>query len=457
MLISFHGAAETVTGSCHLIDLGKHKFLVDCGAFQGAREIRDLNYESFPFAAHEISQVLITHAHQDHIGRLPLLVRAGYQGTFLATKATIGLARISLPDAGSIQEEDARRARKHGSRHREPKPLFTEQDAYETLKRFDPLPYHQWVELPGKLQVQAHYAGHILGSAYLRIALPDGQILVMGGDLGRYNTPIIRDPEVCDFADHLVIESTYGDRLHEDEDPKIALKEAITYAVQERSAIIVPSFSIGRTQEILYHIRELVEASEVPRIPIFLDSPMAVSATELYATAKEEHDEEMQHSLKFGVRPLEPENLTIVRDREASKALNQVQGPIMIIAGSGMANGGRVQHHLLHRLSRASNQVLFTGFQAVGSLGRHLVDGASSVKLLGSEVQVNARIRKMGSLSAHADQEEMMSWLRNFKTPPKTTFLVHGEPEAQHVLKSRILRELDWNVVIPRLHEAFKL
>jgi len=455
--LSFHGAAQTVTGSCHLIQFGNTKILVDCGVFQGSRQLRDQNYAPFPFDPSELDLVIVTHAHQDHIGRLPKLVKEGYQGKFLATKATIGLARIALPDAGRIQEEDAKRARKHGSRHADPQPLFSEEDAYEALKRFEPISYNSWTPLPGGAQLRYRFAGHILGSAFAEIACPDGQILLMGGDLGRYNTPIIRDPETVDHADYLVIESTYGDRFHSHEDPRARLAEVMTNAVESGGVVVVPSFSIGRTQELLYYISELQDAGQCPKIPIFLDSPMAVSATQLYANSKEEHDEDMLIAVSEGDHQLEPEGFTIVRDRDASKALNFRPGPFVVIAGSGMANAGRVVHHLTHRLGQASTQVLFTGYQAEGTLGRRLMDGADRVKVLGTEISVKATVDKLNSLSAHADQDEILKWLGGFQRAPKTTFLVHGEPDAQHGLQARIKADLGWNVEIPAMNQSFEL
>jgi len=455
--ISFHGAAGTVTGSCHLLDVDGKRFLVDCGIFQGSGELRDLNYEPFPFDPREIDAVIVTHAHQDHIGRLPKLVKDGYRGPIYATQASIGLSRISLPDSARIQEEDARHARKHGSRHADPHPLYTEEDAFAALKQFRPVPYHQWHDLPGKAVFRFLPAGHILGSAFAEITLQDGERILMGGDLGRYNSPIIRDPEKVEAAEYLVIESTYGDRLHSGESPLDKIELMIRFVMDSGGALLVPSFSIGRTQEMLYYFRKLQDAGRIPRIPIFIDSPMGISATNLYARSKDEHDEDMLISVEEGRSELEPEGLRMIRDKEESKALNSRPGPMVILAGSGMVNGGRIQHHILHRIEDPANAILFTGYQAEGTIGRRLLEGDSPVSILRREVDVRARIEKANALSAHADQHEIMRWLHGFKQAPKRTFIVHGEPEPREALAARIREELGWELELPNLHERFSL
>jgi metallo-beta-lactamase family protein len=455
--IQFCGAAQTVTGSCHLIEFNGKRILVDCGIFQGNRHLRDENYEPFPFDPTEIDMVVVTHAHQDHIGRLPKLVKEGYQGDFLATKATIGIARIALPDAGRIQEEDARRARKHGSRHSDPQPLFTEADAFETLKHFRPVPYHTNHSLPGGANLRYLPAGHILGSAYAEITFPDGERILMGGDLGRFDTPIIKDPAYVDSTEFLVVESTYGDRLHEKEDPQEKIGEIISQTAESGGVVLIPSFAIGRTQELLYYIARLQLDNRLPRIPIFIDSPMAMSICDVYTRNPDEFDEEAKAAEDLHQSLTEPQGVQYVRDKEMSKEINKQPGPFVVIAGSGMCNGGRIQHHLLHRLSDARNTVLFTGYQADGTLGRRILDHEPVVSIFGEEVRVAARIERANALSAHADQGEILDWLRHFKTPPKTTFIVHGEPKAQLALQARIRAELGWNTVIPAQAERFDL
>lgn len=455
--IGFYGAAETVTGSRHLLTLDGKRILVDCGLFQGTRDARQLNWEPFPVLPDSIDAVVITHAHTDHIGWLPRLVAQGFRGPIYATPATLGLCRISLPDSARLQEEEARRANKHGSRHQPALPLYTEEDAYACLRNFRAVSYAKPQSLPGGATLVYHPAGHILGSAFAEIFFENGERILMGGDLGRYDMPIIRDPAVIENAEYLVVESTYGDRIHPEQDPMLVIEQVAHAAMENGGAIIVPSFAIGRTQELMYFIRRLQDEGRMPRIPIFIDSPMAVSATKLYADSKEEHDEDMQISLEEGRSELEPDGVTFVRDREQSKALNAQRGPLMIIAGSGMANGGRIVHHLLRRLSDPSTIVLFTGYQANGTLGRRIVNGEPVVRILGQEVHVRARIEQLSSLSAHADQTEILRWLSGFKNPPRKTFIVHGEPPAQKALRERIIETLGWDVVIPHMGETFPL
>jgi metallo-beta-lactamase family protein len=455
--IAFYGAAETVTGSRHLLSIGDKKVLVDCGLFQGGRELRERNWLPFPIHPSEIDAMVLTHAHLDHVGYLPKLVKDGFRGPVYCTKATQELSRISLPDSGRIQEEDARRANRHGTRHQPALPLYTEADAYECMKRFHPVKYGVLNPLPGGAQFRFSPAGHILGSAFAEIFFEDGQMILMSGDLGRYNTPIIKDPTVMTHADYLVVESTYGDRLHSHEDVLAKLEEIMRSSIETGGAVLVPSFAIGRTQELLYYLRQLQDAGRMPRIPVYIDSPMAVSTTALYAACLEEHDEETQLAIDIHHSPLEPDHVTFVRDRETSKALNSTRGPLMIIAGSGMANGGRIQHHLMHRLSDPSTIVLFTGYQADGTLGRRLIEGAPMVHIMGQEIEVKARIDKVNALSAHADQGEILQWLGGFKQPPKKTFIVHGEPPAQAVLQEKIREQYGWDTVIPHQADSFTL
>jgi len=452
------GAAETVTGSKHLLTLNGHKVLVDCGLFQGPKELRDRNWQPLPLDVKEIEAIVITHAHLDHIGYLPRIVQQGYSGPIYATKATIDLSRISLPDSGRLQEEDARFMNKHNlSSHKPALPLYTEDDAYACLKLFQPLHYNQLHDLPGKATFQYMPAGHILGSGFAEIYFDNGERILMSGDLGRFNTAIIQDPTSVDFAEYLVVESTYGDRFHAHEDTEGKLTQILNDAFEKGSVVLVPSFSIGRTQELLYSINNLQHQNRIPRIPFFIDSPMAVSTTQVFQQASEEYDTDMKLLIKQGEDPLHPEQTTFVRDSEQSRALNSQKGPMVIIAGSGMATGGRIVHHLLHHLSDPTCVVLFTGYQGEGTLGRDLIEGAQQVKILGQTVPVRASVEKLNALSAHADQGEIMQWLGNFKTPPKRTFIVHGEPPAQAALMGRIQQDLKWDVVIPKQAQQFTL
>lgn len=456
--ITFHGAAQTVTGSRHLIEYENVKVLVDCGMFQGPREIRDLNWKDFPVDVEALDAIVITHAHTDHIGYLPRLWSMGYRGPIYATPGTIALAGISLPDGGRIQEEEARyRNRKGFSRHDPALPLFTESDAREVLKLFRPIHFHQWQDLPKGATFRYMPAGHILGSAFAEIYFPSGERILMGGDLGRYDRPIMQDPYACDFAEYLVVESTYGNRVHAEEDTQSILADLIHQAVERRGVILVPSFAIGRTQEMLWHINKLYSENRAPRIPIYVDSPMANSATLLYMKLTDDLDKDMRVDLSEENSPLGPDLVRFVQDRGMSKQLNYAKGPFMVIAGSGMATGGRILHHLLHRLSDPDNIVLFTGYQGEGTMGREMLDGAPEVQIFRERVAVRAEIRKLNSLSAHADSNEIMRWLHNFKAAPKKTFIVHGEPPAQEALRNRIVSELGWEVEIPSMHQTFKL
>lgn len=447
-----------MTGSRHLLEVDGKKILVDCGLFQGASDLRKRNWQPFPVPPSEIDAVVITHGHNDHIGYLPKFVKEGYRGPIYATRATIGLAKISLPDSARLQVEEA----KYANRHREEgepvrEPLFDEEDVHQTLRLFESVPYRQLHKLPGGCQFQYFPAGHILGSAFAEVYFPSGERILMSGDLGRYDTPIIIDPAEIEFAEYLVLESTYGDRLHGNESPETVLELVLRRAIDEGGTVIVPSFAIGRTQELLYAIGRLFDRGVLPRIPIYLDSPMAISATELYLRCTEEHDEEMKIRLAEGDPVLDPPGVRIVRDASESKALNYRREPAMIISGSGMANGGRVVHHLKHHLNDPTTTVLFTGFQAAGTLGRRLIEGEPRVRIHGEEIDVRARVESINSLSAHADYGEILRWLGGFKTPPKTTFLVHGEPDAQDSLREKIERELGWKVEIPEQGRRFEL
>jgi metallo-beta-lactamase family protein len=456
--IQFCGAARTVTGSRHVLRYENKTVLVDCGLFQGSRELKQRNWAPFPIGVDEIDAVVLTHAHQDHIGYLPKLVREGYSGPIYATKATIDLCRISLPDSGRLQEEDARYRNKHGlTRHNPALPLYTESDAYACLRQFQAMPYQSFHDLPGGAKWRYLPAGHILGSAFAEVYFPNGERIMMSGDLGRFDTPILKDPWPVDFAEYLVVESTYGDRLHSDENTEDHLEAILRNAIERGGAVLIPSFAIGRTQELLFHLKRLQRAGRMPRIPLYVDSPMASSTTQVYQKVAEEHDEEAKLAFSLNDDPLEPEGLVYVRDREQSKALNSQKGPLVIIAGSGMATGGRIVHHLLHRLNDPSTTVLFTGYQAEGTLGRKILEKAALVHILGQEVRVAATVDKLNALSAHADQAEILRWLHGFKSPPKRTFIVHGEPPAQEALRSKIASDLGWNVAIPEHLQEFEL
>ncbi|MBX3096728.1 MAG: MBL fold metallo-hydrolase [Fimbriimonadaceae bacterium] len=457
--ITFMGAAQTVTGSKHLIETNGKRILVDCGLFQGGKQLRALNWKGLPIAATDIDAVILTHAHTDHIGYLPRLIKQGFRGPVYATRGTIGLCKISLPDSGRLQEEDAdRHNRKGTSRHAPALPLYTEADAYDTLKKLVPVHFHQFQELPGGGTFQFIPAGHILGSAFAEIYFENGERILMSGDLGRYDRPLLVDPEPVDWAEYLVIESTYGDRLHSVEDTKARLEEMANWVFERGSALLVPSFAIGRTQEMLYYVNELRDEGRLPKMPIYVDSPMATATTLLYVDPSDDMDPDLKIDLREGNSPFSRDLVRFVRDRGASKALNDYRGPMIIIAGSGMLNGGRMLHHVLHRVSDPDTLLLFTGYQAGETVGRQFLEGADTVSIFGNPIDVRCRVEKLNSLSAHADQGEIMRWLGNFRTPPKKTFIVHGEYPVQQVLRDKIKQDLGWDAVeIPAMDESFEL
>lgn len=454
--ISFHGAARTVTGSRHLIRLGKKQVLVDCGLFQGPAELREKNWQPLPFEPADVDAVILTHAHTDHIGYLPRMVADGFRGPVYATPSTIDLCKISLPDSAKIQEEDARHALKHNL-DRPHEPLYTEENARAAIALMRPVHYFDFVDLPGKAVFRFMPAGHVLGSAFAEIYFENGERILMSGDLGRWNRPILKDPTMVDMAEYLVMESTYGNRVHSEEDPLAILEEVMTEAVRSQGCVLVPSFAIGRTQELLWCLNELQKQGRCPRVPVYVDSPMANAATLLFVRHTEDLDKETRIDMEEGRSPFDPDMVRFVRDKAMSKSLNGAKGPMVIISGSGMASGGRIVHHLKNRLDDPDTTVLFTGFQAGGTLGRRLVEGEDRVDIMGQRISVRARILKMNSLSAHADQKEMLGWLKAFKTPPKKTFLVHGEPEAQDVFAEKIRSELGWTVEIPEQDQGFDL
>lgn len=456
--ITFHGAAGTVTGSRHLLSIEGKNVLVDCGLFQGPRHIREKNWEPFPINPHEIDAIILTHAHTDHIGFLPRLVKLGYRGPVYATRGTIGLCRVSLPDSGRLQEEQARFMNKHGVTSHDPAlPLYTEADSYEALNLLKPLHYFEFRDLPGKAQFRFMPAGHILGSAYAEIYFENGERILMGGDLGRYDRPIIKDPTAVDFSEYLVIESTYGNRIHSNRDAKAELKEIIQRGYRDGSVILVPSFAIGRTQELLWYLHELEMEGELPNMPIYVDSPMASKTTLLYQAMDEDHDYDMKVDLSEGNSPFREDMVKIIRDREMSKELNFAKGPFMVIAGSGMCTGGRILHHLKAHIENENTIIVFTGYQAEGTLGRDIQNGDPEVKIFRGIHPVNAQIETLDMLSAHADSVEMLNWLKGFKEAPKKTFIVHGEPDAALALQQKISEQLGWETVIPAQGDQFDL
>jgi metallo-beta-lactamase family protein len=449
--LRFLGAAGTVTGSRFLVDHGPGRTLVDCGLFQGPRSLRERNWEPFPEDVATLDRIVLTHAHIDHSGFLPRLVRQGYDGPVWASAATCDLLALTLPDAGHLQEEEARwRNRKGRTRHRPALPLFTEDDARQALDLLRPVPYDQVLDLDGTVGLRLLRAGHILGSALVEFRWPEPgpqSTLLFSGDLGRLGQPILKDPAPVRSAGILVLESTYGDRTHPDVMPAEELQRLIHRTVDRKGILLIPSFAIGRTHLLLYMLYDLQMAGSIPILPLYIDSPMAISAVPLYCRHTEEHDLTMR-ALTAEECPLRPRNLRMMRTVEQSKSLNDLEGPAIIISASGMATGGRIVHHLRRRLDDPRNMVLFVGYQAQGTRGRYLQDGAEKIRIYGDEIAVRAQVETLSGLSAHADAEETLAWLGHFDYAPRMTYLVHGEPDSSRALAALIGERLGWNVAV---------
>jgi metallo-beta-lactamase family protein len=451
MKITFLGATGTVTGSKYLLTFGGRSVLVDCGLFQGYKQLRLRNREPLRFDPHELDAVILTHAHIDHSGYLPLLVKQGFAGDVICTQGTRDLCEILLPDAGYLQEEEARYAERHGySKHHPPLPLYTREDAIASLRQLRPVEFDLPIDLAGGLKVQFLEAGHILGAAIVRVE-HDGKTTVFSGDLGRPNDPIMVAPATVTEADYLVVESTYGERIHDPSDPVDTLARIINETAQRGGVLLVPAFAVGRTQSLLYYIGRLEEEGRIPDLPVYLDSPMAVNATSIYARHEHEHRLSADEYERLFSR------VSYINSVEASKALSQRDGPMIVVSASGMATGGRVLHHMAAFAPDPKNTILFAGYQAGGTRGAALVSGADSVKIHGEYVPVRARVEALNNLSAHADSVEILEWLGHFERPPRTTFITHGEPSASDVLRLRIQDRLGWSCVVPDHGERFSL
>jgi metallo-beta-lactamase family protein len=448
--VSFVGACGTVTGSSTLLELGERTLLVDCGQFQGGEEIEILNWRPFPFDPASIDGVLLTHAHLDHSGLLPKLVAEGFSGPVWCSRPTRPLARLVLEDAAELQEEETRYARKKGySRHAEPRPLFDRADAARTLERLEPLRFHDTHELFPGIRVRFLRAGHLLGAASLQLEAKDGRgqrrRWLFSGDVGRWDAPILVDPELPeDPPDALLLESTYGDREHDETPPVDALREIIARTVARGGTVLIPAFALGRTQDLLYYLTLLVDSGALSDDEVFLDSPMAIRATEIYRQASPEFDDELREMISNGDNPLARDRFRRCRSVDESKQLNARRRPAVIVASSGMATGGRIVHHLVHKLPDPCSTVVFVGYQAAGTRGRALVDGARKVSIHGRAVDCHAEIVQIGGLSAHADCEELLRWCRGLPAPPGRVFLNHGEDPARKALAATLANEAGW-------------
>jgi metallo-beta-lactamase family protein len=449
--LGFHGATETVTGSKFLLSHDGQRVLIDCGLFQGYKQLRQRNWQALPFPAKQVDAVVLTHAHVDHSGALPLLTKQGFSGRIHATEGTTALCQILLPDAAHLQEQDAEYANRKGfSRHRPALPLYDSRDAKHALEHFRPHPFDREFTPAKHFTASFARAGHILGAASVHIQVGDRSIL-FSGDLGRSNDPLIRPPAARRPSDYVVIESTYGNRLHGSADPRDALAEVIERTTTRGGSVVVPAFSVGRTQALLLLLEQLREAGRLPHVPIYLDSPMAIAATELYRDHPDTH--------RLDARTCERmcSIAHYVREVEDSKQLDRLDHPIILISASGMATGGRVVHHLRHFLPDARHTVLLTGFQAGGTRGGKLLAGDERIRIHGEWVPVHAEIASLDMLSAHADRDELLTWLRTSDHQPRRVFIVHGELEAAEHLRERITDELGWDCAVPEYRDEVEL
>ncbi|WP_068878729.1 MULTISPECIES: MBL fold metallo-hydrolase RNA specificity domain-containing protein [unclassified Phenylobacterium] len=445
------GGAGTVTGSKHLLQSQGRSLLVDCGLFQGQKALREQNWAPFPVDAAKLGGVVLTHAHLDHSGYIPKLVKEGFRERIVSTHATMELCDILLRDSGHIQESDADRANRYGySKHKPALPLYGVRDAERALEFFSPAEVHKPLQLPGGARLVLRRAGHILGAATAELEWA-GRKVVFSGDLGRYDDEMMRDPEPVPEADYLLVESTYGNRRHEQTDSTEALGKAIERTIQRGGTVVIPAFAVGRAQALLYHIWKLKQAGRIGLVPVYLDSPMAIDASEMLCSHLDDH------RLTPEVCRAACAVATYTRDVEASKEITRNTMPKVIIAASGMATGGRVLHHLKAYGPDRRNLILFSGFQAAGTRGSALLGGAKEVKIHGQWIPIHAEVRNLPMLSAHADAEEILRWLGGFKRPPKRTFIVHGEPDASETLRTRIEGELGWPCTVSAPMQRYEL
>ncbi len=450
--LTFMGGAGTVTGSKYLLEQNGHRILVDCGLFQGYKQLRLRNWAPLPVAPSSISAVVLTHAHLDHSGYLPLLVKNGFRGAVICTQATADLCGILLPDSGHLQEQDAQFANRHRfSKHHPALPLYTEEDAAHALDFLKPTAFDKVIPLPGGAELRFRRAGHILGAASALVEW-DGLTIAFSGDIGRYDDPLMPDPVTPEGADYLLMESTYGNRSHDSADPQDILAALIAKTIGRGGTVVVPAFAVGRAQSLLFLINRLKAAGRLPAVlPVFLDSPMAIDATEIFRRHPQDH------RLTGKALKIMDGDIHYVRTAEESKALTANPMAKVIISASGMATGGRVLHHLEHYAPDPRNTILFTGFQAGGTRGATMVAGAQSVKMYGKYIPVRAQVQNLSMLSAHADQAELLRWARDFRNPPRRTFVVHGESQSADTLRHTLEEKLGWACSVAELGQKVTL
>ncbi|HEX8141498.1 MAG TPA: MBL fold metallo-hydrolase [Pyrinomonadaceae bacterium] len=463
--LSFWGGVGTVTGSKYLIESDGGRVLVDCGMFQGLKELRERNWQEPPFDPESLDAVLITHAHIDHTGYLPRLVAKGFRRPVYCSRGTADLLKVLLPDAARLQEEDAAYRNRHNlTKHKPALPLYTEEDAREALNLIEPVVNTgEPIEVAPGIRAGFRTAGHILGSSMVLVEIDgagsdgQGRRVLFSGDLGHYDQPIIHDPAAPPACDYLLVESTYGDRLHDPEDPKDALARIINETAARKGVVLIPAFAVGRTQELLYLIRELEDEKRVPVLPVRVDSPMAAAATRVYSNRTEEQDEEYASVLARREHPLRTHSMITASSRDESKRLNAEEGTRIIISASGMMTGGRVLHHARRFLPDSRSTIVFVGYQAAGTTGRRILDGEREVKIMGQFVEVRCHIERVGGFSAHADWKEVLRWLEGMSAAPRRTLLTHGEPEAAAAMAAHIHERFGWEVEVPTYGERTEI
>ncbi len=457
--ITFLGAAHNVTGSKSLVEANGMRLLIDCGLYQ-ERGLKNLNWEPFDFEPHKVDILLLTHAHLDHCGLIPKFVKEGFNGRIYCTAATFEIAKIVLLDSAKIQEEDAgfkkKRHQRESRKGNYPEtPLYTKEDAEASFPLFSLIGYHQKLNLGNDIDVEFYDAGHILGSANIKLYVKSNgeeRTLIFSGDIGKNNTPILQDPTVFDHADYVVMESTYGNKGTPSSGKKVddILSEIINTTNEKGGNVIIPSFAIERSQEVLYHLNELLHQDRIPHNMVFLDSPMAIRVTDVFRHHTDLFDDDAAELLRSGVHPCDLPGLQLCRTVDESKAINYIRGSVVIIAGSGMCNGGRVKHHLVNNIIRPECTILFVGYQAVGTLGRQIVDGAETVRIHGQHLPVKAKVIKIDGFSAHADKDELLQWISAFKEiPPRKVFIIHGEERASKEFAEVVEQELGFDTELP--------
>jgi metallo-beta-lactamase family protein len=464
--LTFLGAAQSVTGSCYLVEAGNFRFLVDCGLYQ-ERKLQGRNWEPLPIPPENLDCVLLTHAHLDHSGLLPKLVRDGFHGPIYCEAATSEIAEIMLLDSANLQQEDAefkkKRHQKASRRGPYPEaPLYTIDDAKASFPLFSPVEYQKTVSIGKGIEATFYDAGHVLGSSMIKVKIRqkgEERTILFSGDIGRRGKPILRDPTLFEEADYVLVESTYGDRLLETfRDAATKMADAINATVKSRGNIIIPSFALERAQEILYYLNESLLADRIPHLMVLIDSPMAVSITEVFKHHPELFDKEMVELMRQKTSPFDFRGLHLVRTTEESKAINRIKGTVIIIAGSGMCTGGRIKHHLVTNISRKESTILFVGYQAAGTLGREIVDGAKKVRILGQHYPVKAKIVQINGFSAHADRDGLLKWLTSLHKPPRRIFVTHGESSVSQQFASLVRDKTGWEeITVPEYREEFLL